>query len=752
MQDNLLLFYISPLFLSALFGLFLTLFVYRNRRSPGAFALIALLLSGILWSVAYAMEIASINIGEKIIWAKIQYFGICGIPVAWFLFSMRYLGSPATLHRMRKFSPVLYIVPAITVVLVWTNEFHRLVWREVQILSVGTLHVLDFDHGTWFWIFWGFSYLLLISGSVWLISRLLGSHRLLRWQIGLALAGAIIPWIGNLLYVLHLCPGGVIDCTPFGFVLAGMLFSLSLFRFHLAKVIPIAHQVVFDEMSDGILVLDLQNQLIDMNRIAKKDILSHRTQAITTPISKALPQLYQLVENRPVDEEVKSEFTIGNNRDLRFYELHILPITDTHSKQIGRLAVFHDITVRKQAEARLKTAYEELEDRILERTEDLREANLKLAEELKQRRLAEGRFEDIVNSSPDAILLVESQGQIVLTNDQAAHLFGYPNGELKDKHFLELIPTRFKYEYKQLFLEFLSGSEQEKFISQYEVVGMCSDGSEFPIELGLSRLKASSGVLVAFVARDIRKRKQAEQEQAALLEEIQQSQKQLRALTTRLEESQELERRQIAVELHDRVGQSLTALNLNLMSIRNKLPVELEASIRNKLEDSLGLVEETTRNVRNVMAGLNPPMLEEFGLMPALSWYSSKFSDRTGIAVEVQENQHSLRMPQRVENALFRIVQETLHNAAKHSQATKIVISTSLTREMVSLSIFDNGIGFDLKAGSSSDDQVHLGLITMRERALSIGGQLIVRSSVGNGTEVMVTIRRMPDDCSDYYR
>jgi two-component system sensor histidine kinase UhpB len=193
------------------------------------------------------------------------------------------------------------------------------------------------------------------------------------------------------------------------------------------------------------------------------------------------------------------------------------------------------------------------------------------------------------------------------------------------------------------------------------------------------------------------------------------------------------------------VGQNLTALNLNLKRLQNKLSGENKDPLQNILTDSANLLEETTRQVRSVMADLNPPMLEEYGLVPAMSWYGDKFCERTGVAVHITGDQLKLRMPQRVELTLFRIAQECLNNVAKHAQASHVEIVFQVSRDAVIMSLEDNGAGFEPENVSAKSSQPHWGLLTMKERALSVGGELSIHTAVGKGTRVEVTVRRMQD-------
>lgn len=230
------------------------------------------------------------------------------------------------------------------------------------------------------------------------------------------------------------------------------------------------------------------------------------------------------------------------------------------------------------------------------------------------------------------------------------------------------------------------------------------------------------------------------------MEEIKQSNDQMRNLALRLQEVQELERQELAAELHDRVGQNLTGLNLNLKILKNQLQPEDKSEVRKRLNDSLEMVEETTHKIRDVMADLNPPVLDEYGLVAAIKWYSGDFSHRTGIATHVNADAFEPRLAPSVEKILFRLVQESLNNVAKHAEASHVVIGVKSNKESVSLTVKDNGKGFDQLAVKEPTSQPHWGLLSMQQRAASIGALLAIDSTPGMGTRVSVKVRRYNND------
>jgi signal transduction histidine kinase len=203
----------------------------------------------------------------------------------------------------------------------------------------------------------------------------------------------------------------------------------------------------------------------------------------------------------------------------------------------------------------------------------------------------------------------------------------------------------------------------------------------------------------------------------------------LRALSRRLVEAEENERRRLAREQHDQVGQNLSALNINLDIVLGSLK---ETSLRRRLEDSLKLVDSTLQSIENVMADLRPALLDEYGLAAALAWYGEEYSQRTGIRVAVQAGDAGAALAPETAVALFRIAQEALNNAAKHSSAKRITVQLKEQGGELMLSISDDGKGFDLAQAPRG----RWGMTTMRERAEAGGGRLSVESSPGKGTTV----------------
>jgi len=229
---------------------------------------------------------------------------------------------------------------------------------------------------------------------------------------------------------------------------------------------------------------------------------------------------------------------------------------------------------------------------------------------------------------------------------------------------------------------------------------------------------------------------------ARLFESVRQQGQHLRALAARLAETEESERRQIARELHDRVGQNLTALGINLNLVQTHMPEETPGLARSRLDDALALVEETVERIRDVMADLRPPMLDDYGLVATLHWYSERFASWTGASVTVHGEEPVPRLAVPAENALFRIAQEALTNVCKHAQATQVTVTVTADDEAVSLVVADDGVGFDPAQLATMDGRRGWGLVLMSERAEAVGGHYRIESRPQHGTRVIVEVAR----------
>jgi signal transduction histidine kinase len=231
------------------------------------------------------------------------------------------------------------------------------------------------------------------------------------------------------------------------------------------------------------------------------------------------------------------------------------------------------------------------------------------------------------------------------------------------------------------------------------------------------------------VAHDVTERKRAEEERQRSLE-------QLRALAAHLQTIREEERTRVAREIHDQLGQALTAIKLDLSSLARKSPCDGEERAK-RTSSILKLVDETIRSVRRISTELRPGMLDDLGLVATVEWAVEGFAARTGIKCELDLPQEHIAIDPQTATAVFRILQETLTNVARHAMASEVKVRLRKERGDLTLEVHDNGRGIAPDRLSSAGS---LGILGMRERALLLGGDVTISGARGKGTSMRVRI------------
>jgi PAS domain S-box-containing protein len=352
--------------------------------------------------------------------------------------------------------------------------------------------------------------------------------------------------------------------------------------------------------------------------------------------------------------------------------------------------------------------------------------NAKYAKQSKEEerlRQSEERFAAFMDNLPGYAWMKDLQGRYVYVNHAVKGLPGYRSLKKTDA---QIWPADLAAEYRSHDQQVIAAKRPLHTVEHFVLRGRqrYMVGTKFPIfdKTGEVALVGGTGV-------DITERIEAEQALRASTERLQ-------ALTRRLVELQEAERRDISRELHDRVGQTLTAMRINMEIIRDRLGRHDDAEIRARNDDSLILIASAFDAVENVMDDLRPPMLDELGLLAPLRWYAKKFADRTGIRLAVTGDGDARARPE-VELALFRIAQEALTNIARHARATIALIDVRRPPNATILTIEDDGVGI---RDAQRMARPGYGMIGMRERAESVGGTLEAVGRAPHGTRITVSV------------
>ena len=347
-------------------------------------------------------------------------------------------------------------------------------------------------------------------------------------------------------------------------------------------------------------------------------------------------------------------------------------------------------------------------------------------------RESDERFRVAIESSNDGFGMIKDERHIYV-NKKLATMFGYDQPEdMIGLHLSDLLYPDDKSWLLDLHRQRKAGRD---VTSSYEIRCRRKNGSPVIVESSVSQIMFRGEPVFINFMRDITARKQLETELKA-------SQEQLRSITQQLVKVDEIQRHRLAMELHDQVGQNLTALGINLNILRDLMKAREEKPLLSRIDDSLKLVEKTGLQIRDIMANLRPSVLDDYGLLATLRWFGQRCATRTGLKVVVEGRDIIPRPDATVETAMYRITQEAVHNIVKHAGADQVLIYIGADDQKVLLTIEDNGKGFDVAAPGQEDKQAGWGLAIMMERAVSVGGECHVHSRPGQGTMVTVEVPR----------
>jgi PAS domain S-box-containing protein len=462
-------------------------------------------------------------------------------------------------------------------------------------------------------------------------------------------------------------------------------------------------QAIIQSAMDAIITLDEQQRVLLFNAAAELIFGCPRAQAIGTGIGRFIRG--NLIA--PPDAPRAVQFNAGGT-PLRIMGQHLalagvraggeeFPI-DASVSQVRLhgadliIVILRDITERKRVEAVLREN--------------------------------EQRYRILFSQAMDGILLLDAEGNIVSVNDSFARMHGYSVEELVDMNLRELdtpetmalLPQR----YARLMARESLGFEVEHYHK---------DGRVVPLDVASSAIEIDGKLHVLAFHRDITERKRAEQD-------LRRSQQELRGLSKAANEALEAERRRTARELHDELGQLLTALKMDLESLRSALPPDAP-DLGRRAQAMDAMLDTTIAATRRIAADLRPLMLDDLGLAAALDWLTNNFSKQTGIATDLVIDDTVAQVPEPIASALYRITQESLTNVIKYAQATTTEIRLERDGDWVELTVRDNGRG--IREGDQGK-QGAFGLLGIRERVTLLSGEIAIRGEPGRGSEVRARI------------
>ncbi len=356
--------------------------------------------------------------------------------------------------------------------------------------------------------------------------------------------------------------------------------------------------------------------------------------------------------------------------------------------------------------------------------------------ELQSARSAMQRAElaDIMIGAAEGILMVDAAGKISFANPAAGTIFGYEEAELVGLSIDLLVPEVLREIHAEHRAAYWAAPSPRPMRPGSGLLGRRKDGTPVAIEVRLNAVGQDGGTAVVAFVRDVTEQRKVE-------DDIRAYQERLQRMSFEAVVTEEQERRRIAIDLHDRLGQALALAQIKLTSVRSDLVGEIRSSVDGAVE----LLEQAITDARGLIFELSPPVLYDLGLKAALGWLAEDLEKRHGIKVEVSDDGAEKPLDDAAKGVVFRAVRELLMNVLKHAQSAEAKVTLRLADGQFHIDVEDRGVGFDLGTPADAPSRPGFGLLSVREQIARLGGNLIVESSPGRGTVASVRIPLQAD-------
>ena len=502
---------------------------------------------------------------------------------------------------------------------------------------------------------------------------------------------------------------------------------------------------VVETAIDAIITIDSNGKVIFWNQKAEAMFGYKAAEVIGQPVAVIMPERYRKSHQIGLNQAISSKKSkiagnilelVGLRKDTSEFPLE-LSLSNWETKEgIFFTAIIRDISERKQAEKELQAARDELEQRVDARTAELGETNIQLRSrisECEQAQLAlresELKYATLVEDALIGVYILQDE-KIEFANEKFADIYGYDKDELLGMDSLDLVHPEDRPRVKKFREKRLRG---EKVPAEYESKGLKKNGDIIWVMRSFSQITYKGRPAISGIVADISKRRRAE-------EALRKSDKELRVLSNQLLSAEEKERKRIARELHDGIGQALSAIKF---SVENALLEQRAADNpidQGSLEAVIPLTQKTIEEVRRIVKDLRPSILDDLGILATIRWFCREFQNvYTGIRIETTIGVEENHVSPYLKTTIYRIMQEALNNVAKHSQANFVHLQLKKNKRHLNLSIQDNGRGFNLdKAMALKTSRRGFGLASMRERAELSGASFEVNSVEDTGTVIKV--------------
>jgi PAS domain S-box-containing protein len=476
---------------------------------------------------------------------------------------------------------------------------------------------------------------------------------------------------------------------------------------------------IIESAMDAIIAVDVAQRIVLFNAAAERVFGCPAAQALGTPLERFIPHRFRAAHRAHVERFAATgatsrrmgiELTLSALRaDGTEFPIEASISQATVGGERLLTVILRDVSERVNAEREARAVQQALREE-------------------------QARFAAIVSSAMDAIIAVDEDQRILLFNAAAERMFGCPAGEALGAPLDRFIPPRFRAIHRAHVERFArTGETSRRMGLQSALWALRADGTEFQIEASISHASAGGQQLLTVILRDITERVNAERR-------LRRADEELRQLSLAMQDVREAERTRIARELHDELGQALTALKMDVDLLDQQLPPE-RADLRERTAAMRELLDFTVATTRRISSDLRPLVLDDLGLAAAAEWLVQNVVRRAGLACDLHIDPACAKLGEPYASALFRVMQESLTNVVRHARARRVQVRLERAqaegRASAALTVADDGVGMD---GAARAKPRSFGLRGISERILLLGGEVEIDSRPGAGTRLRARI------------
>jgi PAS domain S-box-containing protein len=482
--------YSSIFAVTALISAIVASIAWRRRSIRGGRPLALMMVGVTEWALMAALEAATAGLPARILLSKLEYVGSNSATVFLLIFALEYARHDRWLTPRN--IALLWVVPILNMGLAATNEWHGLVWTGFSPGPAGS-NLLIYHHGPGFWFVMASVYVYLSVAALVLVRTALRPSALHRRQGTALLLASVAPWVGSAMYMLNMSPIPGLDIVPLSFMFTGLVLIWGIFHTHLLDLVPVARDTLIEHMSDGVLVLDAYDCIVDANPSARQLLARDESSLIGQPVGQVLETWPDIALQAGRGQA--SEVILGKSKtEPRFMDVRVSRVFDRKNVYVGHLVVLRDITELKRAEAALQGLNATLEARVAARTADAQ--------------AEKDKVETILRSVGDAIILADLEMRIQYVNRAFTTLTGYSADETLGRPVaaagVGVAPEQ--------VLESIASALSQGQLWQGEVEGQSKDGRTFDAALTVAPVYGAGGQIEGCVSslRDISRQRELE--------------------------------------------------------------------------------------------------------------------------------------------------------------------------------------------------------------------------------------------------